>query len=150
MDRAEKIFSILLTVFGVMLALCLFLSIASVVMLSKSRESAALVAAQNEERMEEIFSRLENIEQSDLQTDATDDESVETNADALGSDGFLIRELDGKIGVYKKDGALLKKVDIPIKILPKKEQQAVKNGIEVNSIDELLKMMQDIGLRFFR
>ena len=145
MDRAEKIFSILLTVFGVMLALCLFLSIASVVMLSKSRERAALVAAQNEERMEEIFSRLENIEQSDLQTDATDDESVETNADALGSDGFLIRELDGKIGVYKKDGALLKKVDIPIKILPKKEQQAVKNGIEVDSIDELLKMMQDIG-----
>ena len=141
MDRAEKIFSILLIVFGIMLALCLFLSVASVAMLSKSRESAAAAAAQNEERMEDIFMRLERIEQADRQTD---DESIETNIDALGSNGFLIRELDGKIGVYTKSGALLKVVDIPIKLFPRQEQQAIQNGIEVDSIDELLKIMQDI------
>ena len=85
--------------------------------------------------------RLERIEQADRQTD---DESIETNVDVLGSNGFLIRELDGKIGVYTKSGALLKVVDIPIKLFPQQEQQAIQNGIEVDSIDELLKIMQDI------
>ena len=146
MDRAGKIFLALFLSFGIMLTICLVLSIASVALLSESREESAIAAEQNEQRLKEIYARLDQIEHTNAQGKAEEDSSIEVNADqSTKADGFLIRELDGEIGIYSKDGALLKKVAIPLQILPHPVRQGIQNGMEIDSREELLRFFQDIG-----
>ena len=56
---------------------------------------------------------------------------------------YLIREYEGIIGVFDRDGNLIQTFTVYVITLPKRDQTLLKNGIEIKSKGELLDLIQD-------
>lgn len=60
---------------------------------------------------------------------------------------YLLRDTDGNIALYHKysDGEekLYKNYDIPVGMLPQSDREALRKGIEVESLDEALQLIED-------
>lgn len=56
---------------------------------------------------------------------------------------LCMREVGGKIGIYSEDGYLIRTLNVAVKALPKKDQDALSKGIYVNSWEELIALIED-------
>lgn len=56
--------------------------------------------------------------------------------------GYLIAESEGRIAVYR-DGGLVLRTDTKLSDLPKSDAARLREGIEVNSMKELKRLLED-------
>ena len=56
---------------------------------------------------------------------------------------FVVKEYDGKIGVFDTKGTLLNIIDVYTKTLPKADQTLLREGIGLKSEDELRALIED-------
>ena len=124
------------------LIVCLTLCISTLVVLRNAIDEHGEVQSSAEALVGALDECL-----SDL-TESTDkDDSISASADANKSNAekmrFVVRELDGKIGIYTADGQLLKKIDVSVSLFPKADREALAKGIEVGSWQELITLIQD-------
>ncbi len=71
-----------------------------------------------------------------------EEEPPTTDADIL-CQRFLVRENGGRIGVFTEDGYLVRMIDCKVEMLPKREREALKNGISIDSWSELVEYLQN-------
>lgn len=66
---------------------------------------------------------------------------------SVRTDGYIVREYNGKIAVYKEsddpDGVPREITDIYVKSLPLKDRARIKNGIAAANDGELLRILED-------
>lgn len=59
---------------------------------------------------------------------------------------FVLTEYEGKIAVFIKGGDTPQQIiDTEFQSLPKNDQEKLKNGIEVNSVEELYSLIEDFS-----
>lgn len=60
---------------------------------------------------------------------------------------YVLREDNGKVALFIKNADGTEKLhssyDVPIMFLPKNDREALKKGIEFNSLDEIVKFVED-------
>ena len=64
------------------------------------------------------------------------------NEDNWAQEEYLIKLYNGKIGVFTKDDILLEVIDVYTKTLPKRDQDLLEKGFNINSND-LNKLIED-------
>ncbi|MBE7034220.1 MAG: hypothetical protein E7406_08355 [Ruminococcaceae bacterium] len=73
-------------------------------------------------------------------------EAEETPAKSI-KETFVLKEENGKIALYKKDSSGNEKLhssyDVPIVFLPKDDREMLRKGIEFESLDEIVKFIED-------
>lgn len=71
----------------------------------------------------------------------------EQNAVKSSAQSYILREDEGKVALFIKntDGTekLHSSYDVPIMFLPKNDREALQKGIEFNSLDEIVKFVED-------
>lgn len=149
MERAKRMIAILSSSFALLLVVCLILSVASVVMLSRNAKNAEEDALRIEAGIRALSVRIERVE--DLQkaeaVPTTPNEEEEDATETVkNANVFIIRDVNGKIALFDANNNCLKKTDFDTSLLPAKEQQALLDGIEITSLQELLSLMQDYGM----
>lgn len=124
------------------LAVCLVLSITA---LSSLRNAIAENdAAQDEAAI--LISNLHGYWESvnDAQEDG---ESLPTLGDSANTQEnhsrYLIRESNGKIGVFTNDGYLIRLVDVNVSTLPTQAREVLSEGIVASSHEEVDLILQD-------
>ena len=55
---------------------------------------------------------------------------------------WIVKEYNEKIGIFDKNGDLFKIIDVYIKALPKSDQAALREGIEIKSEKELYSIIE--------
>ena len=58
---------------------------------------------------------------------------------------YILREYNGKIGVFSADGGLLKTVSVMVSSLPAQDKTALAAGISVSSYEELHALLEDFS-----
>ncbi len=140
MDRAK-----LFTYLSILLLLvCLALCLTSVIVLRNAvaegqawQEKASSLADKLDACIDVLNPKIET---EDPANEENEPPTVE--ADIL-SQRFLVRENNGKIGVYTEEGYLVRVIDCDVSMLPKREREALKNGITVESWSELVEYLQN-------
>lgn len=56
---------------------------------------------------------------------------------------WIIKEYEGRIGVFSEDGVLLEVIDIYVKTLPETDKNLLRDGIRVNSEQALKAIVED-------
>lgn len=144
MEYTRRILTVLSGSFAVLLVVCLILSIASVVMLSRGERQALADAQRMEAEIEALVKRVERMEGAIAADSAQEtEETVEVAANALT---VYLRDVEGKIGVFSEDGNCICKTDYDTALLPRAEQDALTQGVLVTSLCELLALKRDYGL----
>ena len=132
---------ILLILCCFVLTVCLTLSISTLVVLRNAIEEHGAVQENAQSMMESLDACV-----NDLHELTTKDPSVSASTDPdrnSSSLSFVLREINGKIGVYSSEGELLKLLDLPVNQLPKADREALQKGISVGSWRELIALIQD-------
>ena len=83
--------------------------------------------------------KTEDIPKDEIYVYVSDTEA-ETETEA--SFERLIKEHDGKIGIFDGNGRLLSVIETYVKTLPKSERDELKEGIRVNTEKELYSIME--------
>ena len=137
----SKVFTLLC---AFMLIICLALTVTSAVVLKNAVEESQewQLRAQTILESVEVFQRNDDLtEAAPTDPPVTEDEES-TEADILYNK-FYIREVNGKIGVYCDEGQLIRMIDVPVSLLSSRDQKKLKEGIRVNSWNELIALIQD-------
>ena len=58
---------------------------------------------------------------------------------------YTVREVDGRIGIYDRDGALVKTLNVPVATLPRADREQLAVGIVVTSAHELDALIEDFS-----
>ena len=69
--------------------------------------------------------------------------SIPVLGDTSDTDHFVLRELDGRIGIYTIDGYLLHVLNVSVDTLPQADREALTAGIPLSSWKELISWIQD-------
>lgn len=140
MDRAK-----LFTYLSILLLLvCLALCLTSVIVLRNAVAEGQAWQKKAELLAEELDACIDVLNPI-IETETSPNEENEpptTDADIL-CQRFLVRESNGKIGVYSEDGYLVRIIDCNVDMLPKREREALKNGITIDSWSELVEYLQN-------
>lgn len=130
---------------GLTLAVCLTLSITTLTVLRNAVKENDAIQRQAQSLMDELNDCVEVLNQT--QTNAED--SLPTSADTETvkpvTDAFVVREVNGKIGVYTEDGYLIRLLEVSVDMLPAADRELLQKGIRVESWKELISLMQDYG-----
>ena len=132
---------ILLILCCFVLTVCLTLSISTLVVLRNAIEEHGAVQKHAQGIVETLDACV-----NDLNELTTKDPSISASADPDKDSSklsFVLRETDGKIGVYSSAGDLLKLLSLSVDCLPKADRDALQKGITVNSWRELIAWIQD-------
>ncbi len=82
----------------------------------------------------------------DISYNSSNDTSIEVNQNIdtaiKETINYQIKEYNGKIAVYKND-SLIYTLDTFVFTLPESDKELLKNGITVNTIDELTKIIEE-------
>ena len=57
--------------------------------------------------------------------------------------GWIVKEHNGKIGIFKKNGTLIQTIDTYVKTLPKADQALLGEGFEIQTQSELNSVIED-------
>ena len=136
------VFSKILTVLGSMLlAVCLTLSITTLVVLRNAVSENQVL----QEDVRDCISELDGYVEDLKETTEKDSVSTSTNIDNTQTkqDGFCIRAEGKKIGVYTTDGYLVRILDVSLDTLPSADRELLTTGISVTSWNEALDVIQD-------
>ncbi|MBR2721933.1 MAG: hypothetical protein IKB75_04055 [Clostridia bacterium] len=135
---------ILIALCGLILLICLTLSITTLSSLRNAIAENGLIVEEAEELIDQldgyvdVFSQAAkdeaDLENADILVDATQKESQ-----------FMIKEINGKIAIYTAQGQFLFESDTHVSTLPAKEREEIRQGILCSTLEELLLRMQDYG-----
>lgn len=64
---------------------------------------------------------------------------------SAAAEGYVLRELGGKLAVYATSGELLMVTGIPTSSLRETDRLAVEKGITAASWEEIIKLLEDFG-----
>ena len=126
------------------LLVCLVLCITTLIILRNAVEEHRAIQTGAQTLVEELDRSLdewsEKIEQDDASPPNT--EEIPTEGNAL-SDTIYLRTTGNKIGVFTKEGSLIRVLEVNPNTLPKRERDALREGIEIHSWEELLSLIRD-------
>ncbi|MBE6552740.1 MAG: hypothetical protein E7666_00195 [Ruminococcaceae bacterium] len=71
------------------------------------------------------------------------DSSIPVLGETSDADRFVLRETDGRIGIFTIDGYLLHILDVAVDTLPANDRAALASGIPLSSWKELISWVQD-------
>lgn len=71
------------------------------------------------------------------------DSSIPVLGETSNADRFVLRETDGRIGIFTIDGYLLHILDVAVDTLPANDRAALASGIPLSSWKELISWVQD-------
>ena len=136
----SKIFTALC---GLMLAVCLTLSITALTVLRTAVKENDATQRQAEALANELRECVELLdrqaETDSLPTSAT----PETDGDQ--STTYILREVGSVIGVYTDDGYLIRLTEVQVDYLPEQDRQRLRDGIHAESWKDILSLLQDYG-----
>ena len=126
-----------------LLIVCLTLSITTLVVLRNAideNEQMQGNAAQLIDQLNASVNRFDTTVNADV-TDSEDTlEDLPTNAK---TEQFWVREYNGKIAVYNTEGNMIHWADTNVSLLPAKDREALAAGIEVESMERLIALLED-------
>ena len=76
-------------------------------------------------------------------SDATAGSTVQTPAAKPSEKVFFLRSCDGRIGVFTKEGYLIRTLDVDVRTLTSADRAALESGIRVESWNELVARIED-------
>ena len=121
--------------FAVIYAICfLLLLIATTQMLLGALRKSAKEQVPSEPESIYVYMPQESTEEDPKESEPLPEEP---------SEGYLVKEYQGKIGIFSTDGLLLEIIDTYVKTLPKSDQNLLKEGIYLEDERELLELIQD-------
>lgn len=120
--------------FAIFYAICLlFLLLATTqVLLGALRQSAEKKLPSE---TEEVYVYLPQETKPPTQSEATPPEET--------TEGFLVKEYRGQIGIFSADGTLLEILDTYVKTLPEADRALLGEGISVKTREELNSLVED-------
>ena len=125
------------------LIVCLTLCISTLVVLRNSIAENEAVQNDALELVQNLDASLENMNQTLKEHDESISVSVDDDRPVIQLESFVIRQINGKIGVYTSDGILLRVLDISLDMLPRRDREMLTEGITVGSLKELMALIQD-------
>ena len=135
----SKIFT---AICGLLLAVCLTLSITALTVLRtavKENDATQKKAESLADDLRECVKVLqkEEDETNSLPTVSTPDEETAPSV------SFVLRNAGGVIGVYTSDGYLVRLTNVRIDLLPQEDRQRLLNGLPAEDWKEVLTFLQD-------
>ena len=127
------------------LIVCLTMCISTLVVLRNSIAEHEAVKEDAVELVESLDQSLESMKDMIDKYDQSVSVSVDSDKTNEQDAHFMIREVNGKIGVFTVDGVLLKVLEVSIDMLPQKDRELLADGITVGSWKELIAILQDFG-----
>ncbi len=118
-------------------AASLILSLVALTELSECQETGRALNGRQQRlimRMDEVANRLEDIPE-DTPTGKEEEPTL-----------FRLTAVGDGIAVYTEDGLLVKKVTLPLSLLPVAERRALEGGLVVGSWEEVLEILEDYDL----
>lgn len=120
-----------------------FIFIFAVCLLSILNGELLRIAA--DERVDELqlsLSRLESTADHLSALVVADQEKEEVEVGSFKK--FILREHGGKVAIFSPSGELLRELDIFVRTLPERDRELLREGIEIDSIDDLYSLIQDL------
>ncbi len=124
---------ILLLLCCFILIVCLTFCISTLTVLRNTVDESRAVQTEAAELVNEMESLLSEYR----------DGAIPVLGETSDTDRFILRELDGRIGVYTIDNYLLHVLDVSIDTLPPSDREALAVGIPLSSWKELISWIQD-------
>ena len=137
-----KLFTILC---AFLLLISLVLSITTLVIMRHAldetaawqKEASAVVGS-----LSTLGSILKDPPSTDVSEDPPPNEEPSADVNILYN-RFLLKETDGRVGVYSEDGYLIRTIDVQVSTLPKEARDALKKGMVFNSWRELIALIEN-------
>lgn len=130
---------ILTAICGFLLIVCLVLSITALVSLRNAIDETDALKVSANTILRKLNGYVETLEKEQAEDSIP---TVAPNGSA-SSDGYCIRAVGKKIGIYTADGALIQLLDVDPATLPPADRQALEGGITVKSWQEMLSLLAD-------
>ena len=127
----------IIAICGFALSVCLFLSIGALSGLRHAMAQSNQMQEEAEELIERLDDRLQELDS--IPTDLQPAPSEETKEEQE----YLISSVNRMIGVYSKNGTLLRILDVSIDSLPKTERERLQTGILAASWQEVETLLAD-------
>ena len=130
---------ILTAICGFLLIVCLVLSVTALTSLRHAIDETDALKTSASAILRRLNGYVETLENTE------DEDSIPTVApdDGHAKNGYCIRSVGKKIGIYTADGALIQLIDVDAATLPPAEREALKDGITVHSWQEMLALLTD-------
>lgn len=120
----------LIALIGTYSAILLIVSILGISILSKR---------QNEPSIKTVVETVLSTEEVYIFVQMPPKDATEDSGEVL----FIVREYEEKIGIFDRNGKLLRIIDIYTKTLPKTDRALLREGIELRSQAELDSLIED-------
>ena len=120
----------LIALIGTYSAILLIVSILGISILSKR---------QNEPSIKTVVETVLSTEEVYIFVQRPPKDTTEDSGEVL----FIVREYEEKIGIFDRNGKLLRIIDIYTKTLPKTDRALLREGIELRSQAELDSLIED-------
>ena len=120
----------LIALIGTYSAILLIVSILGISILSKR---------QNEPSIKTVVETVLSTEEVYIFVQMPPKDATEDSGEVL----FIVREYEEKIGIFDRNGKLLRIIDIYTKTLPKTDRALLREGIELRSQEELDSLIED-------
>ena len=122
------------------LIVCLTLCISTLVVLRNAIDEHGTVQKNAQTLVDSLDECVAELNEAITKEDSI---SASVNTESTAELTFLLRETEGKIGVYASNGELLKILDVSLEELPQSDREALSAGISVKSWRELISLIQD-------
>ncbi len=126
------------------LIICLFFCITALTTLRNTVDENETWRAEAQTLVEELNGCIESLktQNGSSVSPPTSEPSLEVDAT---QDGYCLREVNGKIGAYTDDGLLIRTFDVSVATLPAAERELLRQGIRLDSWQEIGLLVQDYG-----
>ena len=123
------------------LIVCLVLSMITLVVLRNAVAENGQLQAEAKSLLNDLNTTADKFEDH-LVLKQEEPTEIPVDADA---EIFVLREFEGKLGVYDESGVMLHWVELDLALLPQSERQALSEGITVEGRMALLSYLLDYG-----
>ena len=121
------------------LIVCLVLSMTTLVVLRNAVAENGQLQDEAKSLLQDLNTTADKLEDN-LVLDQEEHEEIPVGIDA---EFFVLREFEGKIGIYDENGIMLHWVEVDLNLLPKSERQVLSDGITIEGRKTLLSYLLD-------
>ena len=144
-----NIWKILTVLCGMSLALTILFAVSTRAALKETISEADRARENAESVLAKLRKESETVDS--VPTQATPLDPLDTTAGSAGQTPaakpsgqvFFLRSCDGRIGVFTKEGYLMRTLDVDVRTLPSADRAALESGIRVESWNELVARIED-------
>ena len=134
---------LLTIVCAMILSVCLVFSISALTVLRNAVAEADRVR-QETEQMLAVYKKSDEPDAIPVQADPLKDQPSEPQP-GPEPQGFCLREMCGRIGIFTSDDHLIALTDVNVDLLPLSDQESLRAGIRLDSWTELRAALDDFG-----